>query len=211
MPPADLETRPFDRLALRSLRDFIGERPPDTASLADFRGLDLLHGRPSAWRTTERGLIIEMDHGPLRYSREVTLHPSGGLQVVWRSTASTRSTGGWFGTLLCLTLLARRAEDRSAIVRREDGSEGKGAPGDPIEEGRLARLTLEDHAFGFALDVVPTPTARLVACPIETVQRSEDRLETTYQGTIFALCWPWPPREGPPRAVEVRLAFRRLT
>jgi len=209
---ADLEGRPFDRLPLRSLRDFVCELPPEPATLGDFRGLDLLEGRPAAWRTTGRGLITEAAPGPLRYCREVSLDPSGVLHVVWRSMSFERQKPGWFGTLLCLTLLARRAEDRSLIVRREEGGgERRGAPGDPVEETRVARLTLEDHVFGFALDVVPSPAARVVACPIETLQRSEDRLETTYQGTIFALCWAWPPPGNPPPAAELRLEFRRLT
>src|SRR5207247_886864 len=78
-----------------------------------------------------------------------------------------------------------------------DGRERRGAPGDPLEVDGVVRLALEDRAFGFALDIIPAPAARLAACPIETLQRSEDRLETTYQGTVFALCWAVSP-PGPP-------------
>ncbi|OLC55405.1 MAG: hypothetical protein AUH92_02225 [Acidobacteria bacterium 13_1_40CM_4_69_4] len=208
---ADLKGRHFDRLPLRSLRDFFCSRPPSPAALAGFSGMQLMQGRLERWEATGGGLRSEARLGPLTYVREVTMDASGELRAAWRPAVAGPDATGWLGTLLCLTLLARQSADRATVVRHDDAREVRGAPGDPIEAERVARLTLEDRAFGFALDITPVPAAHLVACPIETLQRSEDRLETTYQGTVFALCWALPPPGAPPPAPELRLAFRRLT
>src|SRR5439155_19556718 len=174
---ADLAGRHFDRLPLRSLRDFYCARPPDPAGLAGFRSMLIQKGRVESWETSERGLITVARLGPLAYTREATMDPSGALQIAWRPSPPGAGAEGWFVTLLCLTLLARRAPDRSVVVVGTDGRERRGAPGDPLEADGVARLVLEDRAFGFALDIIPAPAARLAACPIETLQRSEDRLE----------------------------------
>ena len=208
---ADLEGRHFDRLPLRSLRDFFCAHPPDPVALGAFRSMLLQQGRVDRWQTSARGLISEARLGPLAYAREVTMDESGDLRVAWRTAPSGAGAEGWFGTLLCLTLLARQAPDRSVVVVSVDGRERRGAPGDPLEVDGVVRLALEDRAFGFALDIIPAPAARLAACPIETLQRSEDRLETTYQGTVFALCWAVSPPGPPSPASTLRLAFRRLT
>jgi len=208
---ADLAGRHFDRLPLRSLRDFFCARPPDSADLAGFRSMLLQEGRVERWETTERGLITEARLGPLAYAREATMDPTGTLRVDWRFSPPDAGVEGWFGTLLCLTLLARQAPDRSVVLIGMDGRERRGAPGDTLQSDDVARLVLEDRAFGFALDITPAPGARLAACPIETLQRSEDRLETTYQGTVFALCWALSPSGPPSPAPGLRLAFRRLT
>jgi len=208
---ADLEGRHFDRLPLRSGRDFFCAHPPDPATLVGFGAMQLLEGRLARWETTDRGLVSEARLGPLSTTREVTMDPSGELRFAWKHAAAGPPEEGWFGTLLCLTLLARAAPDRSVVVIGEDGRERRGTPGDPLAAERVARLTLEDRAFGFALDVVPAPAARLAACPIETLQRSEDRLEATYQGTVFALCWALSPRGASPPSTGLRLSFRSLS
>ncbi|MGH2627483.1 MAG: alpha-amylase/4-alpha-glucanotransferase domain-containing protein, partial [Anaerolineales bacterium] len=124
------------------------------------------------------------------------------------------SAGGapWFGTLLCLSLLARQAPDRALRIRLDGGSETLRGPGERAQEEGVAGFALEDRAFGFALDLVPVPAARLVTAPIETLQRSEDRLETVYQGTLFALCWPLETAAlgQKPSELELLLSFREI-
>ena len=208
--PADLEGRRFDRLPLRSARDFFCARPPEPTDLAGFDGMHLLEGRVDRWRATESGLISDMHLGSLVYSREVVMDPSGDLRFLWRLADEGAHPEGWLGTLLCLTLLTGRAPDRSLLLQDGRGTIRRFAPGDSLAADDVARVSLEDHAFGFALDILPEPAARLATLPVETLQRSEDRLESTYQGTIFAICWALT-RHGAPRVSPgLRLAFRRL-
>jgi hypothetical protein len=145
------------------------------------------------------------------------MEPSGGLRIRWevaapQSGAGTSAPGGagWFGTLLCLSLLAREAPDRTLCIRFDGGSEARRGPGEPLLEEKVAGFTLEDRAFGFALDLVPVPAVRLVTAPIETLQRSEDRLEDVYQGTLFALCWPLEIAGQERTELELLLSFRKI-
>jgi alpha-amylase len=114
---------------------------------------------------------------------------------------------GWFGTLLFLSLLTPDAPDRALILDGGPPDGARGAPGAPVERDDLSRLRLEDRAFGFALEAAVSPAVRLVAAPIETVQRSEDRIEIAYQGTAFALCWPLGDLARAGGAAELRLEF----
>jgi len=138
------------------------------------------------------------------------MDPSGDLRFLWWLADEGAHPEGWLGTLLCLTLLTGRAPDRSLLLQDGRGAIRRTAPGDSLAADDVARVSLEDHAFGFALDILPEPAARLATLPVETLQRSEDRLESTYQGTIFAICWALT-RHGAPRVSPgLRLAFRRL-
>src|SRR2546425_13367185 len=94
-----------------------------SAALAAFRSMLLQQGRVDRWETSERGLISEARLGPLAYAREVTMDDSGDLRVAWRMAPPGAGAEGWFGTLLCLTLLARQATDRSMVVTGKDGRE----------------------------------------------------------------------------------------
>ncbi len=224
VPRAALEGRRFDTLPLRSLRDFWSPRPPDVARLERLDDLQLVHGRLQAWEKTERGLRAQGALGAVRWAREAGMEPSGALRVRWevadcaggrpRPAGAGAARGGdpesgWFGTLLCLSLLTAQAPDRSLRVLEEDGRESRAAPGERIERARVTALRLEDRAFGFSLDVVPSPPARLVAVPIETLQRSEERVHTAYQGTLFALCWALD-AAGATATPELRIEFSPL-
>ena len=87
----------------------------------------------------------------------------------------------------------------------------RGAPGETAEVDGATGLIL-GSAFGFALEAAFAPAARLVAAPIETLQRAEVRYEPAYQGTLFALCWRLPPGSAESPADDgapgIRLAFR---
>lgn len=212
--PDALRGRHFDALPLRSLRDFWSPRPPAAADLAGFADLALASGRLEGWEVSESGFRGRAAVGPLRSEREVSMDAGGALSVRWRIAPRPpeeggAEAGGWFGTLLCLTLLTPRAPDRALLAAAESGEEARSAPGDPLERERIARVTLEDRAFGFALDLLPDPPARAVSAPIETLQRSEDRIEAAYQGTIFALCWPVA-GEGGRLEPGLRIRFRSL-
>ena len=207
----ELEGRHFDRLPLRSLRDFWSAAAPESVGLAGFREMDLLSGRLEEWETTRRGFRSRAGLGPLRYGRSVAMEPSGDLTISWDLPPEAAKRGGWFGTLLCFSLLAREAPDRSLILREGSGREVRQAPGASLDMETVAGAILEDRAFGFALDLAPAPAARLAACPIETLQRSEDRIETAYQGTLFALCWPAAEVAGGPGGPGLRMAFRKLS
>ncbi len=210
IPPSDLEGRHFDTLPLRSLRDFWSAGKILPAGLVRFEGMELLRGRLHRWEKTERGFRGEASVGPVSYTRSVSMDPSGGIRVAWELETGRGERTGWFGTLLCLSLLTRDAPDRSLRIVEEGGREQGGAPGDALEAAEAVRITLEDRAFGFALDLFPRGPARVSTCPVETLQRSEDRYEAVYQGTLVAVCWylPEPGRGAPP--LELALSFRAL-
>ena len=208
LPAADLKGRHFDDLPLRSLRDFWSPEPPTAAGLSGFEKMDLLRGRLEGWEKTERGFASRACIGPLRYRKEMSMQPDGSLRAAWEIAPARGKAEGWFGALLCLSLLARGAPDRSMSVLAADGRRIQAAPGDSLDVAEAARITLEDRAFGFALDLVPRHPARLATCPVETLQRSEARAETVYQGTLFALCWATAAADL--RAPELHITFRRL-
>jgi alpha-amylase len=191
----------FDRLPLRSLRDAWSAGPIDPEALARGAGLETqqarLVGPPAAgfeptapgFQPTASGFVSRARLGPLAYSRRVEMDAAGALEVTWLPEPLPAADGGWFGTILCLTLLTGRADDRALIVAGPDGRERRMAPADPVSIDDVRRATLEDRFFGFALDLLPSPGARLVAAPVETVQRTEKAFETIYQGTLFLVQW----------------------
>jgi alpha-amylase len=187
---AVLAGRAFDTVPLRSLRDFTCDAPPDAAGLARFAGMTLLSGPPAWWEPTPDGFRMGASLGGADYERVVVFEGGGVLAARW--SFETPPTG-WFGTLLCLSLLTPRDAQRERRILTEGGRAERGAPGDATEIEGVTRLVLEDRVFGFALEIDITPAARLVAAPIETLQRAEVRYETAYQGTLFALCWHFPP------------------
>jgi 4-alpha-glucanotransferase len=203
VPAPDLEGRVFDTRPLRSLRDFAAARVPDPAGLARFEGLVFSEGRPQSWTATERGFTMRVRRPGLAYARTVSADETGTLHVSWDLGDVE---GEWFGTLLCLSLLTPRDPERARLVLTRDGKEERGDPGDPLEAAGVRALVLEDRAFGFSLVVEAEPVARLVAAPIETLQRSEIRYESAYQGTMFALCWPAsaPKTAGGGPAIRIR-------
>jgi hypothetical protein len=147
--------------------------------------------------------------GGFDYERVVTIENGGVLRVGWTFETAPAL---WFGTLLCLSLLTPRDKDRERHIVRAGGAVVRGAPGDTAEVDEATGLVLEDRAFGFALEAAFAPAARLVAAPIETLQRAEVRYETAYQGTLFALCWRLPQGSAESPADDgapgIRLAFR---
>jgi alpha-amylase len=207
LPASALDGRHFDTLPLRSLRDFRAAARPAAAGLPSFAGLELLSGRLVSWEKTADGIRLRARLGPLAWTRSVRMEPGGALVVSWQLEAAD---GGWFGTLLFLSLLTPEAPDRALILGDGSGSETRGAPGASLEREGIVRLRLEDRAFHFALEASATPAARLVAAPIETVQRSEDKVEIAYQGTAFALCWPLGELRRAGGGAELRLDFREL-
>jgi hypothetical protein len=192
----DLEGRAFDTLPLRSLRDFTAAAPPTPEELARFEGMTLLSGRPASWEMTAKGFRHRIETGEVEREREVSLDAEGALHVRW--DVRRGPPDGVFGTLLALTLLTPSDADRRRIVVPAVAGSGRAvpvedAPGAAATWAAVARLTLEDRAFGFALDVGAEPALQhLVAAPIETLQRAEVRYEKAYQGTLFALCWRLP-------------------
>jgi len=205
---ADLVGRVFDVLPLRSLRDFVCDAPPDPAGLARFEGMTFLSGPPSWWEPAADGFRMGASIGGADYERVVTIENGGILRVRW---SFEKEPAGWFGTLLCLSLLTPRDPARERRIVRSGGGAVRGAPGEAAEVDYASGLILEDRVFGFALEVAITPAARLVAAPIETLQRAEVRYETAYQGTLFALCWRLPPGSAESPADDgapgIRLAF----
>jgi hypothetical protein len=205
VPRGDLEGRPFDPRPLRGLRDFAAAGPLDPDRLARFAGLAFAEGRPESWEVGPRGFTMRVARPGLAYTRTVGADPAGSLRVGWDLDTVD---GEWFGTLLCLSLLTPRDPGRSRLVVTAAGREVRGDPGDPVVVEEARHLVLEDRVFSFALEVEAEPAARLVAAPIETLQRAEVRYETAYQGTMFALCWPAsvPRRAGGGPAIRIRFA-----
>jgi alpha-amylase len=205
--PADLAGRHFDALPLRGLRDFWAAEPPSSTGLSVFAGMNLLRGRLERWERAGSGWTGEARLGPLRYARTVAMDPGGALRVAWDLAVPGGEAKGWFGTILCLSLLTPRAPDRALRLLAEGARPIEAAPGDALEAERVTRITFDDRAFGFALDLEPRPPARAVTAPIETLQRSEDRYEAAYQGTLVALCWSLPLAADGPRP-GLALSFR---
>lgn len=204
---ADLAGRPFDTLPLRSLRDFVAEGALDPERLARFDGMTFAAGRPHAWQPGAHGFTTQIQSPGLAYERTVAADADGALHVSWNLDAVR---GASFGTILALSLLTPRDKDRSCFVTsapRAPGASGATTTSDPgaaLAQDDVRRFALEDRVFGFRLVVEADPAARLVATPIETLQRSEVRFESAYQGTIFALCWPAPGGSEPPSAAVRR-------
>jgi len=208
--PADLEGRHFDILPLRSLRDFWSANPPRAGGLSRFEGMDLLSGRLRRWEKTAGGFRGEATVGPVSYEKIVSIDSGGTVRVAWHLAIPDDRRQGWFGTVLCLSLLTRQAADRSLLIEGSGGGKIQGAPGDSFEMETAERITLEDRAFGFALDLIPHGPAWVATCPIETLQRSEDRYEAAYQGTLIALSWSRAEPRGGPQDAELRMSFRKL-
>jgi alpha-amylase len=205
---ADLEGRTFDILPLRSLRDFVTDRAPDPGNLEAFPGLRLVSGRPEARRARDDGFEVRLRQEGVAWRKTVGIDPRGILTVRWKF--ETPPAAGFFGTLLCLSLLTPRDPDRSLRLVRAGGEAIEAAPGDRLAADGVERLTLEDHVFRFALEVRIRPAGRVVSAPIETLQRAEVRYESAYQGTLFALCWPARGGDGGGSAVapEIQMSFR---
>ncbi|HEU4403034.1 MAG TPA: alpha-amylase/4-alpha-glucanotransferase domain-containing protein [Candidatus Polarisedimenticolia bacterium] len=206
----DLEGRHFDDLPLRGLRDFRCAEIFGSDALSRFAGLERLSGRLEHWETTGEGFAGTARLGPLRYRKIVTMRPSGELSAAWEIDPATAGAEGWFGTVLCLSLLSRDAPDRAILVADERGGRERAAPGAALALSGVTRVTLEDRAFGFALDITCRRPARLVTAPIETLQRNEDRYEAAYQGSLVAFGWPLAVSGGGGAGLELLLSFRRL-
>lgn len=204
---ADLAGRTFDTLPLRSLRDFAAKGAIDPQRLSALAGFTLAAGRPVSWQPTAHGFTMQVRRPGLAYERTVAADDEGDLRVAW---SLDEVQGDHFGTLLALTLLTPRDADRLRLVTDAAGKTVQDDPGDPLDRPGIRRLALEDRVFGFRLEVEADPPARLVATPIETLQRAEVRFESAYQGTLFALCWPAPDGSEPPGAParKPRLVFR---
>jgi alpha-amylase len=198
---ADLAACRFDTLPIRSFREFASAARPDLGSIRDGIGLTTASGRVLGLEPTRRGFDARVRLGDGEVAKSVELSEAGLLTVRWRP-----GTGGsgWFGAFVAFTLLARGAPDRRALWLTASG-ESASAPGAEREADDVRRITLMDEAFGFALDLIPTVPARVVAVPIETLQRSEREYEAVYQGTLFALAWP----EGT-KACGLEVSFRAL-
>ncbi|MGH9798139.1 MAG: alpha-amylase/4-alpha-glucanotransferase domain-containing protein, partial [Candidatus Polarisedimenticolia bacterium] len=212
LSPAEIADRPFDDRPLRSLRDFVAPAVPAAADLQRFAGMEFLEGRLRDWSLLPDGFRAACRIGGFAYERTSRMDHDGVLEVVWRP-AGTGDSGraapaGWFGPLLSLTLLTGDAPDRAVLIAGADGPQARLPPGATHEAAGTARLTLEDGAFGFALDLLAEPAGRLAMAPIETLQRSEDRVMPAYQGTLFALAWPLERAAQAP--VRLRFLWRTL-
>jgi len=207
--PAVLWGRTFDRRALRSLRDFTCDTPPDPRRLAAFEGLACLEGPLSDWVVEEAGFSGRARIGRFAYRRSIDLTSTGALRVRFEAEEGAAAPA-WFGTILFLSLLTPRAPDRSLVIAAGGDRPILCAPGDAIEAKETTRASFEDRAFGFALDLAPSRPAHLTTAPIETLQRSEDRYEAAYQGTAVALCWSRPFARRGAGGLEIGLSFRRL-
>jgi alpha-amylase len=206
--PEEIASRPFDDRPLRSLRDFAAPAAPASSGLARFEGMAFLEGRLPGWSLLPDGFRAACRLAGVDYERTARMEPDGALEIVWRLGGALPAES-WFGTLLCLTLLTGDAPDRAVVVADRSGSVARGAPGERRDAAQVERLTLEDRAFGFALDILPEPAARLAMAPIETLQRSEDRVQPAYQGTLFALAWPAASASAAP--LRLRLRWRTLS
>jgi hypothetical protein len=212
---AALRELPFDTSPLRSLRDFVCERPPAGPGLARFDGLVLLRGRLDRWETDAGGLAGRACLAGVTIDKSITMDPSGSLRVRYQLERPEAGASGpppsWFGTLLFLTLLTGEDRDRALVLQGASGRASRHPPGEEITAEAITSLALEDRVFGFALDIEASPGARLATTPIQTLQRTEDRPALTYQGTIFALCWPLArDRDGAILEAGLRIAPRRL-
>lgn len=93
-----------------------------------------------------------------------------------------------------LTLLAPDARDRRVLVN--------GRPARPArlnaetDHREVVELSLEDGWSGIRASFCPDRPVRLQRYPVETISRSEQGFEATYQGTCFLLVWPDPPAGG---------------
>jgi hypothetical protein len=210
--PADLEGRGFDVLPLRSFRDFAASSVPDAAGLARFEGMTLSSGRPESWEPSEAGFKARLRLGEAAWEKAFAIEADGTVRVRWAFASKPPAV---FGTLLALSLLTPEDKDRSRRILTAAGKPIDDAPGHAATVDEAIGFDLEDRVFGFALEVRVDPAARLVATPIETLQRAEVRFEAAYQGTLFALCWPAGSQTGRrPAGVfspEVRVKFRRLS
>jgi alpha-amylase len=204
--PEEVASRPFDERPLRSLRDFGAGAFPAAAGLPRFDGMELLEGRLAGWSLLPDGFRAACRLGGVEYERTARMERDGALEVVWRPGGAPRADR-WLGTVLCLTLLTGDAPGRAVLAVDPAGLVRRSAPGETRDAAEVARLTLEDRAFGFALDLLAEPAARLAMAPIETLQRSEDRVGPVYQGTLFALGW----RIGGAAVAPVRLRFHWRT
>lgn len=210
--PAEIATRPFDERPLRSLRDFVAPAAPAAADLPRFAGMEFLEGRLRDWSLLPDGFRAAGRLGVFAWERSCRMDHDGALEVAWRPAGAAGPAGpvpaGWFGTLLCLTLLTGDAPDRAVLIAGPDGPPARLPPGATHDAAGTGQLTLEDRAFGFALDVLAEPAARLAMAPIETLQRSEDRVMLAYQGTLFAFAWPMERAARAP--VRLRFLWRTL-
>ncbi len=206
---AALRDRSFDRAPLRSLRDFASETPPNPRRLARFEGLTCLEGPLTDWTMEEGGFSGRARLGGFAYRRSVVLMPRGTLRVRF-VPEDGGAAPAWFGTILFLSLLTPRAPDRALVITATGDRLVRCAPGDPVEVEEATRISFEDRAFGFALDLAAVRPARVTTAPIETLQRSEDRYEAAYQGTAVALCWSGLVASSVAGPVEISLSFRRL-
>ncbi|HLG19036.1 MAG TPA: alpha-amylase/4-alpha-glucanotransferase domain-containing protein [Bdellovibrionota bacterium] len=203
--PERLKNWPFDAIPLRSFREFVSPSMPGGTFFEAPGTIDSAQGRLSEWRKEPKGWSGAGRVGNLSYRKEVQIEVPATLHVRLQPPPSAGDTR-WFGTLLYFTLLTGDAPDRSARYRSSQGKSFQHPPGHPVEISDLEELVWEDNAFHFSMEIRSAPVARVVTRPILTIQRSEDRYESIYQGSALALAWPLGtlPKEG----VEVKVSLR---
>jgi alpha-amylase len=186
---SDLSGQTFDRIPLRSFRDFTSLHPIGPGKLAAFEGMNLATGRMDSWITRPSGWEGEYRIGEVTVSKRIEMPDPETLALSW-SCASTEKGPLRFGTLLCFTLLTPDASDRHAEIETDGGEIWRGKPGDELEREKVRRISWRDDSIALSFDLLFPGDTSLSTFPIRTLQRSEKGYEAVYQGTLMALSWP---------------------
>ncbi|MFH1017489.1 MAG: alpha-amylase/4-alpha-glucanotransferase domain-containing protein, partial [Pseudomonadota bacterium] len=185
----DLKNAYFDRLPMRSFRDFVSAECPTPETLERFSGMALAEGTPSSWSVSARSWTGSFSTGGVSYERTAELDASDRLVVRWKIPPA-RDARGFFGTLLAFSLLTPDAPDRGLLIQAKGRDSSAGPPGRRVRASGVTALVFEDRAFGFSCEVAGDIPFELAATPIHTLARSEEGYERAYQGTLLSLAWP---------------------
>jgi len=129
----------------------------------------------------EKTLHLDPDAGRYRIELRLECEGEGALPALYAQEWN-------------LTLLAPDARDRRVLV---NGRTARPARMNAETDHReVVELALEDGWSGIRAAFCPDRPVRLQRYPIETISRSEQGFEATYQGTCLLFVWPDPPAGG---------------
>ncbi|MCB0219423.1 MAG: DUF1926 domain-containing protein, partial [Chrysiogenetes bacterium] len=177
----------FDKLPLRSLREFTAEHAPGAAGLGAFAGMNRANAPLKDWRIEGAGFVGSGSAGGARFEKRVAFESKTRLACAWKIQEIEKNA--CFGVMLCLSLLTPEAPGRTLVIESA-GKTHEVIPGSALDPLAASAFVLRDTHIGFALRVEFTGSGALLStAPVETLQRSENAFERVYQGTIFSLCW----------------------
>ena len=152
------------------------------------------------------GQVVQGYHQhPLRIAKTFSVHDAhGDITVLYRlRSGADQILAVWFGIEINISMLVADDTHRYFLFpQRELGKQPMVAT---VSADSLSVLDIKDDWNGLAMRIEIQPPGSVWTFPVQTVSRSEDGLELTYQGSTIMLHWKLelPPGRDVHRTVRV--------